>query len=55
VSEVSLACFISCCLGGSFDRSPNATSGEIDKRFTRSDVLSVSKLLEAVLDIIGEV
>jgi hypothetical protein len=55
VPEVIFACSISCCLGSSFDSCPNPASGEVDKRFARGDVLGVGKLLEASLDLIGEI
>jgi hypothetical protein len=55
MSEVSLTCFISSCLSSSFHSGPNAASGETDERLARSDVLGVGELLEAALDIIGEV
>jgi hypothetical protein len=46
---------LSSCLTGSFDRGPNAASGEIYERFARNDILGVGELLEAALDIIGKV
>jgi hypothetical protein len=53
--EIVISSLSSCCLCGSFHSGPNAASGEIDKRFAGGDVLGVCKLLEAALDLTGEV